>query len=247
MMKSIKKPFTFFSLITLVLVSQGVSAEDQQRLGIGGRIQFTTWKGDNNGNSPDFESDATMAAVNIRYQRGRFYTGASIQGGNFSFNDGAPDQHKEDKSTTTDSSVTINRGELDLIAGYYFWSQVSLFLDIKAVGNQWKDKDYQADYVGVGMGITAFAPLPNNWTFYASFGFVPLKIETSGNNIGDGGGSIGDGDGSSLELGSSYTIDTHHSVSIGIKAQTQEYNFNNGKKQTHHLGGLVVGYNYNFF
>lgn len=230
------------AIITLVVIgtlSSAVYADDQQRFGIGGRIQFSTWEGDNSGNSPDFDSDATLAAATIRYQRGRFYTGGNIQGGRFTFNNGAPDQHKDNNSTTSDSSVTINRGELDLIAGYYFWPQVSLFLDIKGVSNEWEDKDYSADYAGIGFGVTGFVPLPNNWIFYASLGFVPLKIETKGSNIGDG-------DGSSLELGASYTIDYHHGVSIGLKAQTQEYSFNNGKKQTHHLGGLVVAYNYSF-
>lgn len=231
---------TFIFIGTLMTaISPTGFADDQQRFGIGGRIQLSTWEGDNNGNSPDFNSNATMGAVVVRYQRGRFYTGASIQGGEFSFNDGAPDQHKSDKSTTSDSSVTITHGELDLIAGYYFWQRVSLFVDVKGVSNEWKNKDYSADYTGIGLGITTFAPLPNNWTFYASFGVVPLKIESKQSGIGSG-------DGSSLELGVAYAVDGHHSVTAGIKAQTQEYDFDNGKKQTHHLGGLVVGYNYTF-
>lgn len=215
-----------------------VVAAEKPRYGIGGRAQFSNWSGDNNGNSADYDADATMLAFSFRYQQGLLYAGASLQGGEYSFTGGSPDRNNT-TSPTTQSDARIKRGELDLIVGYYFWPKISLFMDIKGVTSTWKEDDYIEDHAGLGLGISGFTPLPNNWTLYGSFGFVPLKIETKGK-------SIGDGNGSSLEIGVSNKINDHHSVSFGLKSQTQQYNYDNGNKQTHKIGGLVAGYNYMF-
>lgn len=249
----VKPYFMNYSLINtnrmkncIILLLMGVnlsfapcaSAGEADRFGLGARLQLSNWKGDNNSSSPDFEASASQFSVSLRYQHGRFYSGLSLQGGSFSFDNGAPAMNN--KTTTVPvTSVTIDRGEVDLLAGYYFWPQVSLFADIKNVTNTWRDKGYSTKVTGLGLGITGFAPLPDHWIFYATFGIVPLTIET-------GSDTIGDGSGASLELGATYSIDNHHNLSIGVKSQSQTYNFDNGHKQTHSLGGLTLGYNYTF-
>jgi hypothetical protein len=233
------KYLIIFFITGLNLITGPVaSAAETHRFGLGAHLQLSNWKGDNNGTSPDFEANANQLALSLRYQYGRFYSGLSLQDGSFDFTNGAPERNNKTISVAT-PNVTIDRGEVDLLAGYYFWPQVSLFVDIKNVTNTWRDLGYSEKVTGLGLGISGFALLPNNWIFYASFGIVPLTIET-------GSDTIGDGNGASLELGTSYTINNHHHVSVGVKSQSQTYNFDNGHKQKHQLGGLVLGYNYTF-
>ena len=235
-----KNCFILLAIGLSLIFANAAFATNYNRYGVGARLQLSNWKGDNNGSSQDYNANATQLAVSFHYQFKRFYSGLSLQSGSFSFTNGVPEMNSKTTSTTpTNDSATIERGEADLLAGYYFWSHVSLFLDAKSITNTWRDLNYNAKYTGLGIGVSGFVPLPNNWTFYASFGIIPLKVSADGDNIGDGSGST-------LELGMTYAVNKHHNLGIGIKSQSQSYNFDNDHKQKQSLGGLTLAYNFNF-
>ncbi len=224
--------------IFLGLVSLApVGADEPLDLVVGGRLLFSTWEANNNDGSK-FDAENNQFGLNITLHKNRWYGGLNLQSGEYEFRSGAPDL-VDANSSISDTSANIERGEADIFIGYYFWDHVSLFLDIKSVTNNWKDFDYSLNYSGLGTGVTVFYPLNDNWTLYGSLGFVPLTIEADSNEIGDG-------EGSALEVGALFSISQFSNLTLSLKNQHQEYNFDNGDEQSHDIGGLMVGYNYRF-
>ena len=70
------------------------------------------------------------------------------------------------------ADVNVKQSDFDLVFGYYFWPQVSLFVDIKAVGNEWNSNDYKQSFSGLGLGASGFLPMNERWTLYGSLGFI---------------------------------------------------------------------------
>ncbi len=231
---------TLIALLALGL-SWPVLAEGESYLVVGARVQSSSWSGDNgSGGGQDFEAEeGGQFGFNVTYRKGRFYTGMNFQGGEYEFSGGAPDRVGQN-FVLSDNEATIKRGEFDWFFGYYFWDYVSLFLDIKSVTNDWQGNvDYALNYSGLGMGVTGFYPLNEDWTLYGSFGVVPLTIKADKEEFGDGTGSA-------IEFGAIYRMTPQWNLTMSIKNQHQEYDFDNGSEQTHDIGGLVLGVNYQF-
>lgn len=224
--------------------AQEQEQDDPLYITLGARIMATGWEGENKGSSDtSFESE-NGGALGLRFlmQKGRLYGGISLQGGEYDFEDGSPDRIFDAPlpiGGVSDEEATIERGEIDLLLGYYFWDKVSLFLDLKSVTNEWQDEDYALRYSGLGLGVAGVFPLSGRWTLYGTFGLVPLQIRADGDSIGDGLGSA-------LELGAVWGFARNTNLVLALRNQHQQYDFDNGAEQTHDIGGLVIGINHRF-
>ena len=233
--------FATLALVTMAVFTTNALARDPVYLGVGGKAGASNWRGNNDGNSDAYQAAAGQLGLNISVLYKNFYSGLSIQGGTFDFNDGSPDRIDKDGTTLAPplDGAKVERSEFDLVAGYYFWSKVSLFLDLKAVGYDWVDFEYSRTSYGLGFGVSGFIPLSDKWSLYGSAGIVPLSIQSEGKKIGDGVGTA-------LTFGAQYKITPHGHISLSSNFQGHQYNFDNDQKQAYTIGSLVFGYNYYF-
>jgi hypothetical protein len=244
--------------LTAGLLSQSAAAQSPASLGLGVKLLGSQWTGDNVDSDTTYKSsNGGQFGLNLVFQKGRFYTGFNFQGGDYKFKDDAPDQISKSDSQYSKvqlqkgEEVTIKRDEADLLVGYYFWPKISLFLDIKSISSVWDDKDkdttnYGTNYVGLGLGVSGFIPLNQQWTLFGSFGLVPKGTIKQKN--GDKA-EIGSGSSGALEFGSIYNITNQHRINFGLKSQWQNYKFDNEQndEQKHQLTSVFIGYNYVFF
>ena len=230
-----KSVICFISALILLFHQNCMADDAPPSVSFGASLMPSTWDGTNAGGS-HYKEQATQLQLNFRVRKGNFYTGLSFQGGEFDFNDGAPDIVGEN-ATVTNADVTITRGESDLVLGYFFWPQVSLFIDIKHIHNKWENLSYSVGYKGMGFGVSGFNPINEQWILFGSLGFIKLDLETDSN-------SIGDGKGSALVIGALYRFTDQIHFSIGLKSQHNELDFDNGSEQENDIGGLVLGISY---
>lgn len=226
-------------LFPLFIISQTSSAA--VKINVSAKLSPTIWSGSNNKpNEKDFEENANQWSFGVSFQRAKLYGGLSLHIAEFDFGSPAPDKVTATNSSSS-SNVTIEHAETDLTLGYYFWPTISLFIDIKNIGNNWQGESYDYAYNGVGMGVSAFRPINARWTLVGSLGFVP-KLTIKDSN----GGKLGDGNGSALDIGFLYHVAEKTNLSVGLKSQTNTLNFDSGDKQDHKRGGLYVGIAHQF-
>jgi len=226
-----------FVLVSCVGMSVNAQADDAPiNVSFGVSLQPSRWEGDNKNGGSSFDTTATQLQLNLNISKGKYYGGLGFQGAEFDFSGGAPNKVNKTVSVQ-DDNATIGRGEFDLVFGYYFWSQVSLFLDLKSITNNWKGDNYSLRYEGLGFGVSGFNPINDDWTFFGSLGFINLNIRADGD-------AIGDGKGSALVVGMQYKISDGNNFTISLKSQHNEYEFDQGSKQDHQIGSLVFGYSH---
>ena len=231
-----KKNFLPISLIAVMLIPAVSQADDSPvAVSFGVALQPSTWKGENK-NGSDYEQNATQLQLSIRVRKGGFYTGLSFQGAEYDFEDGAPDKVGPSNALSQDDAK-IKRGESDLVFGYFFWSQVSLFVDFKRIHNNWSNDPYSQSYHGMGIGVSGFNPINDKWILFGSLGFINLDVRTDDK-------SIGDGKGSALVIGTLYKLTDHANLSFSLKSQHNELDFDYGGEQDNDVGGLVLGFDY---
>lgn len=224
-------------LIPTIIFSGSLAAE--QRLILGAKLLGSGWQG-SNADASTFSSDSGgQFAGNIAWQSNKFYAGLNLQNGNYEFTDTAPDQLTFSGSVPA-GTEQIQQSEMDLLVGYYFWSQVSVFMDIKSVSNQWQSNQYEQSFGGLGLGVSGFNSLNNDWTLFASLGFV------SGDLKNKNGKKIGNGNSSALEVGLVYVLSDVDSLNLGIKLRSYEFKSNAGIQQNYDINALFVGYTYAF-
>jgi hypothetical protein len=242
-------------LIFASLSPLAAQAQSPMSLGLGVKLLGSQWKGDNVDSGTSFEStNGGQFGLNLVFQKGRFYTGFNFQSGNYKFKDNTPDQISKTGSTytvTPTQDATIKRGEADILAGYYIWPRVSLFLDIKSISSEWDDKNqntknYGMDFLGLGLGVSGFIPLNEQWTLFGSLGVVPNGTvkQRNGDKADLGSGSSG-----ALEFGSIFNITPQQRINFGLKSQWQDFKFDSTPaiEQKHQLTSIFLGYNYVFF
>jgi hypothetical protein len=209
-------------------------------LGLGVKLMANNWKGENKNSDIEFEStEGGQFGFNAVLQKGKFYAGLNLQGGDYTFEDDLPEAVAAKEPVATDK-VTIERGEWDILMGYYFWPRVSLFLDLKAIGTNWKKYDYSLTFWGPGLGASGFIPLNRNWLLFGSLGIVPIGNLEVDNN------SVGDGTSAAFEFGAAYHFNRRNRINFGIKTQSQNYKFDSGEEQQHQVNSLFLGYNHLF-
>lgn len=229
-----------FLILFFVVLSINNSYADQ-RLTFGAKLLAAGWNGDNGAGETDFESDeGSQFGLNVSYKTGNFYTGLNLQRGDYNFKNDAPDKFTL-AGRIASSNVKIQQSDLDLLFGYYFWSQVSLFVDIKSVTNNWLDEPYKQNFLGLGLGASGYIPLNDRWTLFGSFGFIG-RGEIKDNNDN----KVGDGTSWALEVGTVYSINERNFVNAGIKTRNYRFEYLDSSKQDYHINAIFIGYNYSF-
>jgi hypothetical protein len=224
------------SAFFLVVPFKSTVADNSANVSLSASLQPSTWEGKNINDGTSFDANATALQLNLNISKGNFYGGLSFQGAEYKFTGGAPNQVTKTNSTPVDDA-TINRGEFDLVFGYYIIPKMSLFIDFKTIENDWKDDAYSLRYKGTGLGVNGYHPLNKDWLLIGSIGFIGLDIKANSK-------SIGDGTGSALTIGALYKINPRANFSIRLKAQHNEYDFDEGSEQEHDIAGLVFGFSY---
>lgn len=215
----------------LLLASAPLHAESPGQFSLGAKLLSATWTGENPGGA-DFKSQSGQLGLEAKYQQQRWFGGLTLQGGTFEFDDVPPERY--DHATLSGETVKVKRGEVDLVAGYYVWPRVALFLDIKNVDNEWVADGYKVEYSGLGLGVSGYHPVSDSWSFFGSFGLVPMTIKVDGEEIGNATRSA-------LNVGFLYRFATRANFTIGLQSQTQTNDYDDGTEQTQHLGALVFG------
>ena len=127
-----------------------------------------------------------------------------------------------------------------MLVGYYFWSQVSLFVDIKSVTNDWLDGSYKQNFLGLGLGTSGYIPINDKWTLFGSFGFI------GGGEIKDNNDNkVGEGSSWALEVGTVYSINERHFLNAGIKTRKYNFEYLDSTEQDYSINAIFIGYNFN--
>lgn len=207
-------------------------------ISIGVKLEPSNWQGSNYAtDSKDFESDTGRLGLSVGLQKGSFYAGINIKGGEFEFKNGSPDQITATGVISSDQAV-IQRSEVDLLFGYYLWRRFSLFVDLKNSGNKWQDPDYELVSSGLGVGGTGYYPLSQKWIIFGSIGFIKLNLTVDDEEVGTGTGGA-------VEIGFMYRMTERTSLTLNARNQTRVYELDNGSKQTYEIGvPLVIGISY---
>lgn len=243
-----KKIILLYFLGASCVYSSTVFAEEKLRLSLGTHITYSQWvgndqeKGANNSRvSYDFDdsTETTSLGLSIAIQKGDFYTGLSYQTGDYKFDGRAPNQITSSTVQTT-NNVTITQSEIDLVAGYYFWETVSVFIDIKTISNEWSNNNYEQEFLGFGVGFAGVWSLDNNWSLYGKYGVIPKG------NVKANGKTVGDGLAEAMSFGAVYSINRNNLINFGLQAKSQEYEFDSDLTQQHDQVGFLFAYRYIF-
>lgn len=227
-------------LLTLSVTFMTTNIYAQSNLSLGVILNGSGWSGDNGPGNSDFESDAGgQFGLNVNYSRDRFYVGLSLQGGEYRFDNTGPTQFTSSGEIAT-SNVRVEHSDVDLLAGYYFWQRISLFIDLKTVSSEWLNNNYKQSFSGLGFGVSAFHPLNNKWTLFGSLGFVGGTIEQGDStNLGDAGSAA-------LSIGANFSMTKNDYLNMGLKFRNYLYDYDDGNEQEYSLNGIFVGYNHVF-
>jgi len=228
-----------FTVVGLaLLIPFHLQADNSVSLGV--TLNGAEWSGDNGPGRSSFsstEGGQFGLSANVRLEK--FYVGISLQGGDYDFGSDAPDQFTSN-GVATASNTEVEHADLDILAGYYFWPQVSLFVDLKGAGSRWKNNGYEQSFGGLGLGVSAFHPLNADWILFGSLGFVNGDVKDD--DVSD----LGDGKSSSLIVGSAYTIEKNQHLNFGFRFRKYDFDFDDGNQQDFTLNGIFVGYTHTF-
>lgn len=212
----------------------------ESTLSLGVVLNGTGWSGDNGSASSDFDSDkGGQFGLSASLAKGRYYFGLSLQGGDYQFDSTGPTEFTSAGAIPT-RDVKVTHTDFDLLAGYYFWDKVSLFVDLKSVGSAWRNNDYDQSFSGLGLGIAGYQPINDLWTFFASWGFVGGDIKEGSSR------EIGEATSNALILGANYALDKNNFINMGVKFRGYLFDYDDGNEQEYNLNGLFFGYNHVF-
>ncbi len=212
----------------------------QDSLNLGVVLNGGGWSADNGAGSNNFSSDkGGQFGVSASWAGDAYYFGLSLQGGEYQFDNTGPGQFTSAGAIAT-SDVSVKHADFDLLAGYYFWEQVSLFVDLKTVSSTWNNNNYKQSFSGLGIGVAGYHPINDVWTFYGSLGFVGGDIKE------DGSTTLGRAGSSALILGVNYALNKKDHLSTGFKSRSYLFDYDDGNEQQYNLKGLFFGYNHAF-
>jgi len=216
-----------------------VRADTKISITPGARLLPSKWSGENDDTGEKFSSNATSVGINLKVQWRNLYGAISLAGGEYKFDaaDYSPARPTATKILTEDP-IKINRGEFDLVVGYYVWDFVSLFIDIRSKSLKWQD-DYELNYAGLGAGITAHYNFTPNWTVFGSLGASSLNIRAKEKGVDEK--DVGDGRGGAVEFGVLYRLTNMVNLYGSLKSQRQLYDYDNNISETHTVGGVAFG------
>jgi hypothetical protein len=211
----------------------------QESISLGVVLNGSGWSGDNGTGNTSFESDeGGQFGLNASWKKDKLYIGLSLQGGDYQFDGTGPTQFASSGLLPT-QGVKVTHSDFDLLAGYYFWDQVSLFVDLKASSATWQNNDYKHSFSGLGFGVAGYNPINADWTFFGSWGFV-------GGDAKEGSRKIGDAGSSALILGANYMLNKDDFINMGFKFRGFTFDYDDGNEQEYNLDGVFFGYHHAF-
>lgn len=220
----------------LILLLSPVAAQAGAEFSAGVKLlPANNWSGSNNHpGEKDYEARSTQLALIGSVRRDKFYALISVAGAEYGFSSPAPDLNNDSGSTSV-NNVDVKLSETDLLVGYYILPKLSLFADYKAVGYQWKNNNKTMSYGGIGLGVSGYYPINPEWSFYGNFGVLgDMKVRSDGNQIGSATGIA-------MEAGAIHPLTAKLTLSMGLKVQGQNVEFDSGEKQSHARNGLIFG------
>lgn len=210
-------------------------------LTLGASLNGSGWEGDNGSGNPDFESDkGGQFGVSLNFRVDKFYTGLSLQNGTYEFGSDGPTQFTSN-GVLASNDVKVEHSDFDLLFGYYFWPNVSLFVDFKVMHSEWRDTGYEQAFSGLGAGVSGFYPLNEEWLLFGSFGVVDGDIDDDDDNSGHG-----DGNSTVISAGAVYRIDKSNTVNFGLRLRNYDFDYEDGNSQEYDINAIFVGYNHSF-
>lgn len=229
-------------VLALMLMLTGAPASQAAKsLSLGLTLNGSTWEGDNGPGNSDFESDSGgQFGASITYRVNKFYTGLNLQGGTYDFDSDAPTQFTSE-GVLAARDDEVEHSDFDLLFGYYFWQNVSLFVDLKVTHSEWRDTGYEQAFAGLGVGVSGFIPIDDKWLLFGSLGFVNGDIDDD-----DGSSNHGDGSSSALSGGAVYRLDKANTLNFGLKFRSYDFDFDDGNEQEYTINGLFFGYTHTF-
>ena len=196
------------------------------------------YSGQNTTSGTEFQSDeGNQSALSMAYQSGNFYTGLSLQGGQYTFTRQAPDQVTP-AGTKQVSNDKVTHSEIGLIFGYYIIPNVSVYFGIKGVSDTWESNQHQQEFAGGGLGVSGYKAITPNWAVYGSIAWI------SSGELKYNGEKYGEGTSRSVDIGGLYKFTQSHRLIFGIKRSVYHYKYDSGDEQDHYIGGGFVGYSY---
>lgn len=233
-----KLEFKTFIFFIIILTPFTLQADNSVSLGV--TLNGAEWSGDNGGGRSSFSStEGGQFGLSANVSLDRFYVGISIQGGEYSFNSDAPDQFTSNGVATARGTI-VEHSDFDLLAGYYFWPQVSLFVDLKGAGSRWASNGYEQNFGGLGFGVSAYHPLNQDWLLFGTLGFVGGEIKEKDKS------DLGDGKSRALILGGVYSFEKNQHLNFGFRFRKYRFDFDDGNQQDYTLNGIFVGYTHIF-
>lgn len=229
----------FILLATVMMPAQASNVS----MNVGVRPQITTWIITDPDADESVSARAQQIGLDFQVKRKQFYFAIGIAGGDFTFDGAGP--ARPDGFISTQDKTKINRGELDLVLGYYFWRPVSFFAGVKSISNTWEEDDYKVEYSGLGLGVSANHRFSRQWAMFGSFSVLSTGAE-------DDSGKIGKGSGVSLEIGGLFAINPKNILALTTNTQFQRNTYdvdddgNTDMKQNHRTNKLVFRYYYVF-
>lgn len=233
------KKLLAYIFILFAFCMQNVSAGERITLGV--KLLGAGWQGDNGSVSSSYNSDeGGQLGFSASYLVDKFYTGISLQKGNYNFSGTAPDQFTQGGRVSS-SNVEIEHEEFDLLAGYYFWQKVSLFLDLKGVTNAWSNDGYEQNFGGLGFGGSTYITFNNKWTGFSSAGFVANGDIKDANKV-----KVGEGRSGAIDFVAIYRLAQNSTINMGLKFRNYRFEYLDATKQDYSINALFVGYNHSF-
>ncbi len=215
-------------------------AQKDRGISVGLKLIGANREGTTQQSGRDFDStDGGQFGVNLSFRKARGYIGASLESGTYKFEGTGPDL------VTAIGALPFSKGtlryrEVNLIAGYFFWEHVSLFVGVKGIEDEWENVNFKQSFAGVGGGVSGFWPINARWDFYGSAAFIPAG-EVKTNDL-----KSGDGKSTTLEFGTVYRLSARDRFTLGLKFSSVLYEFDSGDEQKQKTNGLFIGYSHYF-
>ena len=214
-------------LIILTLLSQPVFAQFSADV----RGEYENWNSGLGG-----QSSGVLAGFSLGYQTSpKYYLGGGVITGSY--------------DTDSLAKSTLNRRDLDMVAGYFIQDQTSIYLGYRQYkidynNNEDNSRSFTDTTHGLGIGAATFYDLAPKWTTYGRFTISALAASA---NYEIGGTEKGTGYSVGTELGLLLSLNRTTNLGGGIKYQSANIKYKNqADSWAHNYTRLVLSLSHGF-
>ncbi len=211
------------------LTSQAM-AEEVVRVAGGVKLQTGTLTAESPDQTTSVRGVGRGLAMGAKLQRNAAYGAVQVLVGRYRFEDELP-PHPLRGEINDPSAKNLDRGEVDLVAGYFFWPRLSLFMTLKSITNRWQNVSGEIRSSGLGMGASTFGHISANWYWHGALGVSALATREKDKRIGNARHGM-------LELAGGYVLNPRTHIHLFLKSTAQRYVYDDGGKSVHRVGAL---------